>query len=221
MTKKNFSDMILYKLAGGIPDSSFPIDERDIWDALEHKVNEAFKMHHFDTTLPSGETIPEYAMVATYENNTVTSLGNGRSSATIPVIPINLPKGAGICYVYDEANPDNFFIPLQRGQKSLLNADELLNDLGGQIGYEPKQDIILFTKDITTLGISAVTMELAVFNMSNYGINDNMPIPADYIGKFEDELIAEFAKVLPESGGVNNFTNIGQTAPGNASNGKK
>jgi hypothetical protein len=221
MTKKNFSDMILYKLAGGVPDANFPIDERDIWDALEHSVNETFKMQQFDTNLPSGETIPENTMIATYTGNAVTSLNNGKSFATLPVIPITLPKGVGIYMIYDPNNPDVPFIPLQRGQLSLLKVDTLLNDLMGQVGYEAKSSTVLFTKDITTFGITDVTMELCVFDMSGYGINDEMPIPADYIGKLEDELIAQFARVLPESGLVNNFTNLGQTVPGNASNDKK
>lgn len=216
MTKKGFSDMILYKLAGGIPDSSFPVKERDIWDALEHSVNAMFKLKHFSETLPSGETMPENTMIATYPDNTVTSTNNGKSTTTIAITPISLPKNMGIYLIYDPNNPDIMFIPLQRGVASLLKVDPLLNDLGGQIGYEAKNNTITFTKDLTTLGITSVTQELCVFDISEYGISDNLPIPADYIGILEDELIQEFSKVLPESGLVNNFTNAGQTVPGNA-----
>ena len=111
VTKKIISDEVLYKISGGVPPSGFPIDERDIWSSLEDLINAKFKLHHFDTTLASGETLPEFSMIATYENNTVTSLGNGKSYATLPVQPINLPKGAGICYVYNAATPDIFYIP--------------------------------------------------------------------------------------------------------------
>lgn len=219
-TKKEISEMVLFKLSGGWPDVNFQTDERDIWDALDHKVNEIFKLHHFDTTLPSGETIPENTMIATYENNTVTSLGNGKSSVTLPITPISLPKSMGIYLVYDPANPDNPFIPLQRGQLSLLKVDSLLNDLMGQVGYEPKNQTITFTKDLTLFGVTNVTMELCIFDISNYSITQDLPIPADYIGRLEDELVNEFAPVSAETGVVNNFSNAGQTIPNNATKGR-
>lgn len=220
MTKKNFSDMVLYKLASGIPDAGFPVDERDIWDSLDHKVNFLFKLKHLQITLPSGETMPEAAMIATYTGNTVSSDGNGRSMATLPVTPITLPKNAGIVLIYDPKRPDQPFIPLQRTMVSYLNADSLLNSLGGQIGFEPKNNVIFFTKDLTQFGITSVTMELAIFDISKYGINDELPIPSDYIDQLEDEIIAEFAPLVPESGLVNNYTNAGQLPPGNGEKGK-
>lgn len=214
MTKKNFSDMCLYKLAGGIPDANFPVDERDIWDSLDHKVNELFKLRHLDTTLPSGETLPENAMIATYEDNTVVSDGE-RSYALLPATPISLVKNMGIYLVYDPNYPDMPFIPLQKGQTALLKTDRLLSDIMGQISYEPKNNRITFNKDLTVLGIDVVTMELCIFDISNYSITQELPIPADYIGKLEDEIISEFAPVLSESGIVNPWTTAGQTVPNN------
>lgn len=220
MTKKNFSDMVLYKLASGIPDASFPVDERDIWDSLEHKVNAMFKLKHFDTTLPSGETIPENTMIAVYENVAVSSF-NEKSKATLPVTPISLPKNMGVYLIYDPNYPDRPFVPVQRGQGSLLLVDKLLNDLMGRIWYEPRNKDVVFSKDITLFGVTSVTMELCVFEISNYSITQDMPIPADFIGQLEDELIAEFSAVVAETGAVNNFTNLGQTIPGNASTNRK
>jgi hypothetical protein len=222
MTKKNFSDMILYKLAGGVPDSSFPVDERDIWDALEHKVNEKFAMSQFQMNLPSGETIPDNLSLATYEDIAVTSISN-YSKATLPVVPIYLPRNAGI----NEIRPilskrgtdrvyGNPMIPLLAGQNYLLQADSLLNDLQGQFGYEVNGKTVNFTKDITTFGIDTVTIKMVVFDMSQYGLTDDMPIPANYIEEFESAMILEFAPVLAESGIVNNWTSVGQTAPNNA-----
>lgn len=220
MTKKEISDMVLYKLAGGVPDASFPVDERDIWDALDHKVNELFKLHQFDVTLASGETIPENTMIATYTGNTVTS-ANGKSTATLPIIPISLPKSMGIFLVYDPNNPDNPYIPIQRGQGALLKSDGLLNDLMGQIGYEPKNNQLVFSTDLTMFDVNEVTIELCVFDISQYSITQDLPIPADYIGRIEDELVREFAPIVAESGIVNPWTNLGQTQPGNGANGKQ
>lgn len=212
-TKKIISDQVLLKLSGGFVDNSFPVDERDIWKALEQKINDTFKLKHFSETLPSGETIPDSTMIATYTDNTVTSTGNGKSTTPLPINPISLPKNMGIFLIYDPNNPDVMFIPLQRGQLSLLKADTLLNDLNGEVGYEPKNNIITFTKDLTTLGITSVTQELCVFDISLYSATSVLPIPADMEEKLVNELYAQFSPVQPESGVVNNFTNAGQTQP--------
>ncbi len=209
-TKKKISDAVLYKLAGGVPDAGFPVDERDIWAAIDNRVNSLFKLKHFETTLPSGETIPEAAMIATYENVAVSSTPDSKSKATLPITPIYLPKNVGIYLIYDPKNPDNPFVPLQRGTRALLNSDELLNDLLGQISYEPKGNVVIFSKDITLLGVSAVTMELCVMDVSEYGVTDELPIPADYFTQLEEELFKEFGGVTPENGIVNNHTNAGQ-----------
>lgn len=217
-TKKIISDQVLYKLSGGVPDTAFPIDERDIWKALDQKINGLFKLHQFDTNLPNGEYIPEQAMIAIYEGNTVTSV-NEWSTAELPITPISLPKDVGIYLVYDPNFPDMPFIPVRRGQRALLKTDSLLSDLMGQISYEPytnpttKKNLVKFNKDLTTLGITQVTMELCVLDISMYGITDNLPIPRDYESRIVEELVQDFSRILPESGQVNNFTNAGQTQP--------
>lgn len=211
-TKKILSDQVLYKLAGGTPDSGFPIDERDVWKALDQKINGLFKLHQLDTNLPSGEYIPEHAMIAVYEGNAVISVGEW-STATIPVTPISLPKDVGIYLVYDPNFPDSPFIPLRRGQGALLKSDSFLSDIIGQISYEPNKNTLKFNKDLTTLGITEVTMELLVLDISQYTVNQDLPIPRDYEERIVTELVQEFAPVIAESGYVNNFTNAGQTQP--------
>jgi len=211
-TKKLISDSVLYKLAGGSPDTSFPVDERDIWVQLEKIVNASFKLRHFDTTLNSGESIPEAAMIATYEGITVTTFAE-KSKSTLPITPIYLPKNMGIFQIYDPNYPDMPFIPFQRGQRGLLRTDELLNDCLGLISYEPKNNVIIYNRDLTTIGITAVTMELCVLDIAQYGVNDILPIPADMEAQIEDELLKAFIWVTAESGVVNNFSNINQTQP--------
>lgn len=211
-SKKIISDQVLIKLSGGFVDNSFPVDERDIWKALEQKINGLFKLHQFDQTLASGETIPENTMIATYEDVAVTSFGE-KSKSTLPIIPISLPKNVGIFLIYNSAYPDMPFIPIQRGQGALLKSDTLLNDMQGMISYEPKNNVVVYSKDITLLGFSTVTMELCVLDMSQYSATDTLPVPADMESRLVDELTQEFAPVTAESGQVNNFTTAGQNQP--------
>jgi hypothetical protein len=100
LTKKIISDQVLFRLYGGFPDLSAPVQEEDVWKATEQKVNSLFKLRHLDTTLPSGETIPENTMIATYEGIAVTGLDNGTSKALLPAIPISLPKNMGVYLIY-------------------------------------------------------------------------------------------------------------------------
>lgn len=217
-TKRLIADMVLYKLAGGIPDASFPVNKLDIYDALEHKVNSMFKMQQFSVNLPSGGTIPENMALATYEDVAVTRTSNERSKCTLPIMPISLPRNAGINEIRPVLNLvdsgdrmlGNPIIPLQAGQAFLLQADKLLNDLLGQWGYEVNGKTIIFTKDLTTYGITKVDMKLIVFDISQYSETDELPIPSDYTQQIEDELVKEFAPVTPENGLVNNFTNANQ-----------
>jgi hypothetical protein len=220
MTKKNFSDMCLYKLAGGTPDAAFlkVIDERDIWDSLEHKVNAAFKLSQFSQNLPSGATIPDNLFIATYEDIAITRTSNERSKITLPVMPISLPMGMGVVEIRPQLNVvdsgdkmlGNPLVPLQSGQDYLLSTDKLLNSLQGKWGYTLSGKTVTITKDLTVFDITKADVKLVVFDMSGYSITDDMPIPADMIGQFEDETIKEFAPVAAEAGYVNIWTNSAQ-----------
>lgn len=217
-TKKLLSDQILYKLSGGKPDSGFPIDERDLWKAIEQKVNSMFKMQQFSINLPNGETIPDNLMLATYEDVVVTSSNSGQSKSVLPVMPISLPKNAGI----NEVRPvisvvptgdrilGDPMVPLISGQDFLLKADTLLNNLLGQFSYTPNGRSVIYNKDLTTLNITKVDMKLVVFDISQYGINDYLPVPSDMEAQIVNELIQEFSPVTAESGQVNNWTTAGQ-----------
>lgn len=223
MTKKEISDNVLYKLAGGVPDSGFPVDERDIWSSMEDIVNRMLKAQQFTVNLPTGGTIPENLLLATYEDVTVTRTSNGRSKCTLPAIPVSLPRNAGVNEIRPVLNLvssgerilGNPIIPVQAGQTYLLQADQLLNDLLGQWGYEINGKTVIFSKDLTTYDITKVDMKLVVFEIGSYTVNQDLPIPADWISDITDELIREFSPVVPKSGFVNNFTNAGQTVPEN------
>lgn len=218
VTKRLVSDQVLFRIYGGFPDVNAPVQKYDIWKALEQKINSLFSMQQFSLNLPSGETIPNNLALATYEDITVTRTSNERSKATLPVMPITLPRNAGINEIRPVLNivssGDRMlgqpFIPIQAGQGYLLQADSLLNDMMGQISYEPSQKTVIFSKDITTLGMTKVDMKLVVFDMSQYSETDVLPIPADMEQQIINELIQQFAPVQAESGIQNPVTTAGQ-----------
>ncbi len=223
LTKKVISDQVLMRLAGGFRDTNFPTDERDIWKATEQLINAGLKLSQFAQNLPNGETLPENLMIGIYENVAVTSSsgGIGKSYATLPIMPISLPRNLGIYQIYDGRFPDSPFIPIQAAQRALLKTDALLSDLLGMVSYEPKGKTIYFSKDLPIYGVSTVTMELMVFDMSLYGINDVLPLPADYLSGIIEKLVQMFSTVIPEDAAVNNFSTQNQQQITNPSTIKK
>lgn len=209
-TKRILGEQILYRYYGGYIDTSGPVQLEDVYKAIEQKVNSLFKLRHFDTTLPSGETIPDNLSIAVYENVAVTSLNNGKSKCTLPATPITLPKNVGIYQVYNPAFPDFAFIPLQKGQQSLLRTDALLSDMLGQVTYQPSNKELLFSKDLLYENCPVVTIELCVMDISEYSETQELPIPADFEQVIIDEIVAALMPVLPEVGLVNNYTTAGQ-----------
>jgi hypothetical protein len=149
-------------------------------------------------------------MIGIYENVATISTTTGKSKAVLPITPISLPRNLGIYQIYDSQHPDSPFIPLLAGQKALLKTDALLSDLLGQVSYEPKGTTIIFNKDLPLYGISSITMELIVMDISLYGINDILPIPADYTAGIIEQLMTIFSAVVAEDAEVNPYTNAGQ-----------
>ena len=119
-TKYLMAEQILTRLAGGYRDSNQPVQMEDVVKAIEQVVNATFQMQYYSATLPTGETIPDNLMVAFYENIPVTSFGE-KAKATLPVMPISLPRNMGVYRVTDEN--DNDYIPVPLGQGALIKAD--------------------------------------------------------------------------------------------------
>jgi hypothetical protein len=99
----------------------------------------------------------------------------------------------GIWSVYLTSNPSDEFIPLQMGQSNLIKSQPLLNDLLGQIGYEPLGGMdISFTKDLPLLFPNeTLSMRLAIMDMAQYGDYDVLPLPPE----FEWQVISEIYKL--------------------------
>lgn len=197
-SKKLIAQQIVYKLQGGYKDSASPVDYRDIYKAIEQKINSDFKTQYFAQTLASGDTIPEHAMIATYENIAIREAWNGlKSEATLPITPISLPRNMGIwnIYVNDKNVPQTSFIPLQPAQANLLRSQVLINDLMGQVGYTPSRNKVTFETNLLYMDISEVTMELLVLDISQYEETETLPIPPDYEVALIDYLTKIFAPI--------------------------
>lgn len=205
-TKIKISDQILYKLYGGYPDNSAPVQREDVIEAVNQKINALLKTQHFSVTLPTGETIPDGLLIGTYPAIDVASLET-RSSATLPAIPVSLPRNMGVLEVSPDEDFSNLYIPLQPGQYALLKNQPLISSLLNQVGYEVYGSKLMFTKDITADGISKIYTRLAIHDISKYDDYEPLPIPADLEAQIVEEVYKGFADVhqIPDKQIVDNF----------------
>jgi len=193
-TKKILAEQVRYRLDGGYPDISASVQEEDVYKALEQEINSMFKMQHYSVLMPTGESIPDNLYIATYENIAVEKFGN-KSKSTLPVMPISLPKNQGIHQVYEANSPDTPYIPIKSSQKALIRVDSLLDGMLGQTYYYPNGKTIVYSKDLTLLGVSEVTMELIVMDFNQYSVTDMLPLPSDMETALIDAVIQRFVPV--------------------------
>lgn len=210
-TKRLLSDQVMFFLSSGYPDVADDVQQEDIWKRIEQVLNSMYKMQQFSVNLPNAETIPDNLVLATYEDIAVTSVSD-YSKATLPVMPISLPRNAGINEIrpiLSKRGTDRIYgnpmIPLLAGQNYLLQADALLNDLMGLFGYEVNGRTTVFTKDITKFDINTVQMKLVVFSIDQYSETDILPIPSDAEDAIIKEVIGFFVPVQPQPGIVSNY----------------
>lgn len=190
-TKYGISEQILRLLSGGNIPVASKVHILEVKKAVEQCLNKMLKMEYLQLNIPAMELIPNGASVATYTGIAVEQYGSV-SKSTLPAFPLKLPRGIGVYQIFDPANPDCPFIPLEMGQKGLLSTQPLISGLLGQVGYEWYGMDIIYTSDLTQPTPIEVTMRLAVLDISQYSDYDILPIPSD----MEFDVIQEVYKLF-------------------------
>jgi hypothetical protein len=191
------SEEILKALSGGAIQAATSISMSEIKISVCQVVNQLLKVEQFNVNEKVlGEIIPNGTVVASYEGIVPYAWITGRSKADIPVKPLKLRRNMGIFSVFFTDDPDNEFIPLQMGQRSLLKSQPQINDLLGQIGYENKSLELQFTKDLVSLFPSkTLTVELLLMDVSLYDDYDPLPILPEQEWTVKQEVIKLYSNV--------------------------
>jgi hypothetical protein len=191
------SEEILKALSGGAIQAATSISMSEIKISVCQVVNQLLKVEQFNVNEKVlGEIIPNGTVVASYEGIVPYAWITGRSKADIPVKPLKLRRNMGIFSVFFTDDPDNEFIPLQMGQRSLLKSQPQINDLLGQIGYENKSLELQFTKDLVSLFPSkTLTVELLLMDVSLYDDYDPLPILPEQEWTVKQEVIKLYSGV--------------------------
>lgn len=191
----------LKALSGGNVAAASNISLGEMKISICQVANQLLKVEHFSVNEKMAEKIDNGAVIGWYEDISVTSF-NGKSTATLPIKPIKLPRNMGVFGIYPkyESNGnyelDKEFIPLQMGQSALLKSQPMINDLLGQIGYENYGISIVFTKDIKTMFPNIVlAMRLAVLDFSQYDDYSILPLLPEQEWQIKQEVIKLYSGV--------------------------
>ena len=194
-TKYSLMEEVRQMVAGGDPSAGAKFEPRMVMTFLQQVINKRLKTEYFSVTLPSDETIPEGATLASYDSITVEAYKD-RSRAKLPAMPINLRRQMGVFHVSLTSDLDNPFIPLQHGQNAFVKTQTLINTLLGQVGYEVADGYVIFTENLLAraVPVTQVFMRLVVMDFEKYSDYDMLPLPADMAGDVVKEV---YAMILP------------------------
>lgn len=177
-TKKKIAEQI-QRLISGNPVISARIHINDVMLAVEQVANQILKADYFSVSTPEGDTIPNNCMVYTYDNVPVTTYKTTFSKATLPSIPINLPRNMGVLHVSKTDAIDEPFIPIPTSMYGIIKPQDLLGELSGLIGYEIIGKDIVFTENLPGQGVNSVYIRLVGVDMASLSIYDILPLSSD------------------------------------------
>lgn len=174
----SISEQIL-RLLKGNPIISGRVHINEVKRLVVQVSNQLLKADHFGINMPEGDTIPNNCMVFTYDNVPVTTYKTTKSKATLPAIPVSLPRNMGVLHVSKTDAIDEPFIPIPTSMYGIIKPQDLLGDLSTLIGYEVIGKDIVFTKNLPGLSINSVYIRLVGADISQLTDYDILPLSAD------------------------------------------
>lgn len=177
-TKKKIAEQI-QRLISGNPVISARIHINDVILAVEQVCNQVLKADYFAVNTPEGDTIPNNCMVFTYDNVPVTTYKTTFSKATLPSMPINLPRNMGVLHVSKIDAIDEPFIPIPTSMYGIVKPQDLLGELSGLIGYEVVGKDIIFTENLPGQGVNSVYIRLVGMDIGSLSIYETLPLSSD------------------------------------------
>lgn len=190
-TKKKIAEQIL-RLVKGNSTVSSRVQEADIKLLVEQIANKILKADYLQINLPEGDTVPNNCMVYSYDSIPVTTYKTTLSKASLPSMPINLPRNMGVLHVSKSDDINSPFIPIPPSIYGIIKPQTLLGDLSGLIGYEVVGRDIIFTKNLPGLSINTVYIRLVGLDLSQLSDFDLLPISSDQ----EASIVGEIYKML-------------------------
>lgn len=124
-SKRILVEQVIDLLKGGDPSASSSVEYTVVEKLIEQLINASLKADFFTVQSPSGETIPDGLVLATYEAVAVERYKQTLSRAQLPAIPIGLPRGMGVFFVGPHVSNEYLDTPVFEAL-AISNTDILL-----------------------------------------------------------------------------------------------
>jgi hypothetical protein len=157
--------------------------------------NQILKADYFGVNLPEGDTIPQNCMVYTYDNVAVTTYKTSLSRATLPSIPISLPRNMGVLHVSKTNAIDEPFIPIPTSMYGIVKPQDLLGSLSGLISYEVVGKDIIFNTNLPGQSVNSVYIRLVGVDINAVTDYEILPLTAD----MEAQVITQVFNILVQT----------------------
>jgi hypothetical protein len=194
-TKYSIAEQVMLRLKNGRPDLANQLDMRDVIAMVPQVAAKSFQIGYFNTTLPSGETIPDGLMLATF--TIPVTHGEKQSTATLPARPISLPRQMGVFAVYDPAEPFTAYIPALPGQMAMLDSQPLMKKWANFcVIYEVNGGKLVFKNKIIP---NTLTCQMFIADIAGVSDTDPIPVTQDMELEIVGKLFEFFAQDLPQN----------------------
>lgn len=177
-TKYKIAEQIQRMLKGN-PVISARVHINDIKLLVEQVANQLLKAETLSINMPEGDSLPPNCMVFTYDNVPVTTYKTTKSRATLPSIPVSLPRNMGVLHVSKIDAIDEPFIPIPTSLYGIVKPQALLGDLSGLIGYEVVGKDIIFTQNLPGQSVNSVYIRLVGVDLSQVTDYELLPLSSD------------------------------------------
>lgn len=201
-TKKKISEQV-QRLLKGNPVIEARVHINDIKILVEQVSNQLLKADYFAISLPEGDTVVNNCMIYTYESVPVTTYKSTLSKCTLPSMPVNLPRNMGVFHISKTDDINNPFIPIPSGMYGIIKPQDLIGDISGLISYEVFGNIVVFNKNLPSLGINNVLIRLVGVDLSTLSDYDLLPLSSDMEAQVVENVFRILVQAPPADRGPN------------------
>jgi hypothetical protein len=179
-TRHKLYEQIHRILTGGDQAVASPFERLEIIEAIGQVINSLLKAESY-AGMTDGDIPPSGLILAHYGGIAVAQYKTNYALATLPAVPVRLPKNMGVFSIGPTDDPFCSYIPVPAGLYQMISEEPLISDVLGQVAYEIRGNKVVFTTNIVAASpsVTAVDMVLVVMDISTLSDTEPLPIPAE------------------------------------------
>jgi len=196
MVKGEFLDEVLRLLTGGnYSVSEFKFTRNDVAMHLNGAIGMLVKNNFWENYKLGDKGAIDAGFFQTFEVPVLYSESRKQYYSTLPVMPLALERGLGICEITPLQSQRDAFVPLIIGDAGLYKGLDSEN-LFGEIGFRQEG------KKVWYQGINDVQDDITMVLMNIVGstldiaMDDELPLPSDYYIQAQQIVIQEMTRGL-------------------------